>query len=119
MTSAKFNEIFNIDERVFYLLFEPEKLVCSLHLLDRLLTFEKEMRKMFKMVLKKAFKGHLGTDKVCLVIYHPDMKEDIIVTLRDIETITEDTLLDHLEEEELDATKPFKIKFTILCYCNE
>ena len=117
--SANFNETSSIDERVFYLLFEPEKLECGSHLLDRLLTFERETRKMFRNLLEKAFKGHSNEDQACLVIYHPDMKEDIIVTLREIDTITEETLLDHLEEEDLDATKPFKIKFTILCNCNE
>ena len=97
-------------------LFEPHKLTCGPHLLDRLITFEREMRKMFRTVLKKGFEGHKDEDRACLVVYHPDLKEEIIVTLREIHKYTEETVLDLINDEEL---KPFKFKFTIICTCNE
>ena len=52
---------------------------------------------------------------VCIVLFHPEMKDDIVVTLRDVQTVTEDTILDYFNEDCLDATKPFTLKFTILC----
>ena len=117
--TAGFNKHFGIDERTYCLLLDPKKLDCGPHLLDKLMAFERETRKMFKTALRRGFEGHADDDRACLVIYHPDLKEDIIVTLREIYTFTEDTILDHIDEEELDAKKPFKFKFTILCTCNE
>ena len=68
---------------------------------------------MFRTVLKTAFEGH-GEDKAWIVIGHSDLEEDIIVTLREISTISEDTILNHIDEEKPNAEKPFKLKFTIL-----
>lgn len=84
-------------------------------LLDRLVTFEREFRAMFKEVLRQAFEGHPEIHHACLAISHPDLEEEIIVTLRPICVITEDDLLNLIEDEHLDGTKPFKFKFTILC----
>ena len=103
-----------MEEKVYYVQFEPQKLDCGPHLLDRLLAFERETRRMFRTVLKTAFEGHGKDDKACIVARHPDLKEDIIVTLREISTISEETILNHIDEEELNAEKPFKLKFTIL-----
>ena len=73
------------------------------------------MRRMFRTVVECAFDGHSNKDKACLVIYHEDLEEDVVVSLRDVGAFTEDTVLDYIEDEHLNISKPFKLKFTILC----
>ena len=119
LLSSDYNNMFDLDERVFYIQFESHKLNCGPHLLDRLVTFERETRNMFRNTLRRAFEGHGEEDRACLVICHPDLQDEVIVSLREIHTITEDTILDYIDEERLDAEKPFKFKFTIICTCNE
>lgn len=119
LLSSDFNERFGLDEKTFYLIFEPHHLNSITHLFERLVTFERQVRKMFRSVLERASDGHKDTDKMVIVISHPELRHDIIVTMRDISTITEDTILNHLEEEDLDVSKPFKLKFTLICFCNE
>ena len=115
LMSADFSEDFGLDERIFYCIFEPHKFTYCQHLFERMIMLERETRKMFRQLLKMAFDGHCDSDKVCLVIYHDDLKENIIVSLRDISTFTEDTIIQHIEDEELSASKPFKFRFTIIC----
>ena len=62
LLSSSFNKVFDLEEKVYYVQFEPQKLDCGPHLLDRLLAFERETRRMFRTVLKTAFEGH-GEDK--------------------------------------------------------
>ena len=117
--SGSYNEAFGLDERIFCMLFEPQKLNAGPHLMDRLLAFEREMRKMFRMVLKKGFEGHENEGRACLVIYHPDLKDAIIVTLREIYRYTAESVLDLINDEDFDTTKLFKLSFNIICACNE
>ena len=88
-------------------------------MLDRLVTFEREIRAMFKKTLELAFQGHPETHYACVTIDHPDLLQDIIITLRPINTITEDTILDYTDGENLQAIHPFRLKFSILCLCDQ
>ena len=117
--SANFNKMFGLDERIFYAQFEPHKLNAGPHLLDKLIAFEREIRKMFRSLLDQAFNGHCEYDKTCIVISHPDLEEDILVTLRDLGSVSEDTILKYVEEEKLNTEKPFRFKFSIICTCDK
>ena len=114
LLSSSFNKVFDLEEKVYYVQFESQKLDGGPHLLDKLIAFERETRRMFRTVLKTAFEGHGEDDEACIVVGHPDLEEDITVTLREISTISEDTILSHIDEEKPNAEKPFKLKFTIL-----
>ena len=60
--SFSFNKVFDLEEKVYHVQFETQKLACGPRFLDKLIAFERETRRMFRTVLKTAFEGH-GEDK--------------------------------------------------------